>query len=72
LNDDDQSEFILVKRREPNGYLTLYYFEGGEWLHSDAGSIDGTKMERDDFYESLVGQRVEIISPKWNEFRIRG
>jgi hypothetical protein len=70
LNGDDQTEFILVKRREHNGYLTLYYLEGGEWLHSDAGSIGGTEIEHGEFYDSLVGQGVETVSPKWSEFKI--
>jgi hypothetical protein len=70
LNDDDPTEFILVKRREHDGYLTPYYLEGGEWLHSNAASIGGTEIERDKFYDYLVGQGVETVSPKWREFRI--
>jgi hypothetical protein len=70
LNDDNQSEFIFIKRRELNAYLTLYYLEGGEWLQTSIESFRGNKKERDDFYDSLVEQDAKTVPPKWNDFKI--
>jgi hypothetical protein len=70
LNDDNQFEYILVKRQENYDYLTLYYFESDAWLYSSAGSMGGTKMKRDDFYDSLMYENIDTISPQWNDFSI--
>jgi hypothetical protein len=70
LDDDNQSEFILVKRRENTTYLSLYYLEGGEWLHTSIKSFGGNQKKRDEFYKSLVERDVKVVRPKWNEFRI--
>ena len=70
LDDDNQSEFILVKRREHNAYLSLYYLESGKWLHTDIQSFGGNEKGREEFYNSLVERDVKVTKPKWNEFRI--
>ncbi len=70
LNRDNQLEFVLVKQRKMDSFLTLYYFENGEWLSLSVNSIVDHNQEYDIFYDSLLNQDVKITPPKWDEFKI--
>ena len=72
LDDDNQSEFILVKQGEYRTHLALYYQESEDWVHADIDSFRHKGKDWEEFYKLLVERDVKVVQPKWNEFRIGG
>jgi hypothetical protein len=72
LDDDGDSEFILVQELTYRTNLHMFYFEEGEWLKSFM-VFSGTDTKFDPkFFDALRNEPITTHLPRWNDVQIGG
>jgi len=67
-------DYLLASQRYSSiYYLTLYYFEEGEWKNINMNPVGGmNKQSQESFIDALKSGKFKITRPKWNHFEIEG